>query len=116
MGHCFLPDVCLIRFLILFKTFLDALLDFHFFVRVFPQHFDLLMKTGEGKFYRIPPASDGKTAIEWSSVGIRLQRAREGLLLLTALCVRSEFKQGSVCFPARKPFSNVEVVNECLYV
>lgn len=27
---------------------------------------------------------------------------------------KSEFKQGSVCFPARKPFNNVEVVNVCL--
>lgn len=63
-----------------------------------------------------PPAGDGKTGLEWSSVWTRLQLAMEGLLLFPALCLRSEFKQGSVCFPARKQFSKVEVVNECLYV
>lgn len=113
VGHWLLPGVCLICSLILCKTFPDSLLDFIFFIQTFPQDFDLLMEKDEGKFYRNFPCKWWQNI---SSVWIRLQAAREGLLLFTALCLRSEFKQGSVCFPARKPFSNVEVVSECLSV
>ncbi|RMC11329.1 hypothetical protein DUI87_11448 [Hirundo rustica rustica] len=49
---------------------------------MFLQDFDLLMEKDEGKFYKVPPAGDGKTAPEWSSAWVRLQLAVEGLLCL----------------------------------
>lgn len=72
VGHWLLTDVCLICSLILCKTFPDSLLDFHFFIQTFPQDFDLLMEKDEGKFYRVSPASDGKTSAQCGS-GFRLQ-------------------------------------------
>lgn len=71
VAHWFLPDLYLIRSLVLFKVFPNSLLDFHFFIQVFPQDFGLLMEKDEGKYCKIPAATDSATATDLSAAWIR---------------------------------------------